>query len=776
MSGPKAFVAPNGNGWTGGTYARTGGAPTNVQGGFNILNAGGGTPPAVAAGGVMTARQNRGSNITIPLARVCPLHNNDALYVNDSALNGTGRRKAYEYDGLEAGEVAWCLGKCFEMTADAARPQGVNGPFPSLTSVMGATHPTNLPLPDTAPAATDAFRNDPAIRNSRNYNPTGDGALRNQVGAFNGYGPDRMQRLAYTAWVEAFFRERVGVQTIDLLARENVVGHGVHGNMDGEIATHRPFVAGASVFAVADVAYGLHTPFEPHDGSRAAGEKVELAGAQIQGLFAMETGPFLRSMSTDTDPVPIRHVEVRATPDAPNPLEEALQLAVQDGIVGATSTGPGPDLAGAAPAPDGRAILEDVPRNLGSELAQRGLACILRRHGLMNWMPDGIVLSKLENGPDPYADMEYDARSGALFNIGIAGPAVTKSWTGDHRMEAQPLDKVFILMVADLSYELKTDAAGGGGCNEQGALTAAMARMQRDGVAPTRQLRAANRLTAAAAGMAATVNMGGARIGGAADGNTRYTQLYRGFMNAFKAWRDNEKDAGRYATLKDALRTFNEFMGVGSNGNASANRVAVTTPGNATAFNSAAARLRNGEIGLEKAQLSNFRLMRATSSFLTNYSNPFKRTNLNDARCGLPIGFDRTGANGAGAGAASYIVGGWCIGTILDSGASRAAVSNQVRTAPCSMAMNINVNVQWWTADELYTHYMDVPYGSGATANDPGVPATAAKESTVKSRAEATALKVEAAGQWASEQPKSDGPAVDDTRDGQHTRWARGSV
>jgi hypothetical protein len=733
----------------------------------------------VAAGGVMTARQNRGSNITIPLARVCPLHNKDALYVNDSALNGTGRRKAYEYDGLEAGEVAWCLGKCFQMPEQPG-VQGVNGPFPSLTSVMGATHPTNLPLPGTGAAARDAFRNDPQ---TKDYNPTGDGALRNQAGAFNGYGPDRMQRLAYTAWVEAFFRERVGVQTIDLLLRDNAVGAGVHGNMDGEIATHRPFVAGASVFAVADVAYGLHTPFEPHDGSLAAGQKVQLSGAQIQGLFAMETGPFLRSMSTDSDPVPIRHVEVRATPDADNPLAAALQPGAA-GIVGATSTAPGPDLAGAGQAPVGRAILEEVPRNLGSELAQRGLACILRRHGLMNWMPDGIVLSKLENGPDPYADMEYDARSGALFNIGIAGPAVTKSWTGDYRMEAQPLDKVFILMVADLSYELKGDGTGDGGCAQQGALTRAMANMQRDDVAP-HQLRAANDLTLQAAGSVdAAVRVDAPRIGGAANGDTAYKVLYDDFMDAYRAWRANEKEAGRYETLKARLRELNEYMGVGSDGNASANRVAVTTPNsppNVTPFNDAAARLRKGEIGLDKAQLSNFRLMRATSSFLTNYSNPFKRTNLNDARCGLPIGFDATGAGGAGAGAASYIVGGWCIGTILDSGASRAAVSNQVRTAPCSMAMNINVNVQWWTADELYTHYMDVPYGSGPAANAAGTPATAANESTVKSRAEATELKVAATGQWASEQPKPDGPAVDDTSFDAvnnvlgHTRWVAGT-
>ena len=117
--------------------------------------------------------------------------------------------------------------------------------------------------------------------------------------------------------------------------------------------------------------------------------------------------------------------------------------------------------------------------------------------------------------------------------------------------------------------------------------------------------------------------------------------------------------------------------------------------------------------------------MRATSSFLTNYSNPYKRDK--DARCGLPIGYHPDGADDPanpgnkvagttdGCGGGSYIVGGWCIGTILDSGASRAAVSNQVRTAPCSMAMSVNVNVQWWTR-RLFSHYMDIPSGINTDA------------------------------------------------------------
>ena len=55
----------------------------------------------------------------------------------------------------------------------------------------------------------------------------------------------------------------------------------------------------------------------------------------------------------------------------------------------------------------------------------------------------------------------------------------------------------------------------------------------------------------------------------------------------------------------------------------------------------------------------------------------------------------------------SYIVGAWCIGTVLDSAASRSSVGTLVRTAPASMALNINVNICWWSSDKLYKHYMD---------------------------------------------------------------------
>ena len=52
-----------------------------------------------------------------------------------------------------------------------------------------------------------------------------------------------------------------------------------------------------------------------------------------------------------------------------------------------------------------------------------------------------------------------------------------------------------------------------------------------------------------------------------------------------------------------------------------------------------------------------------------------------------------------------YVVGGWQIGQVLDTAASRAAMPQGqlvgVRTAPNTSALNINVQIAWWTADRL---------------------------------------------------------------------------
>ena len=52
-----------------------------------------------------------------------------------------------------------------------------------------------------------------------------------------------------------------------------------------------------------------------------------------------------------------------------------------------------------------------------------------------------------------------------------------------------------------------------------------------------------------------------------------------------------------------------------------------------------------------------------------------------------------------------YIVGGWQIGAVMDTAASRGSMpqgaSLGIRSAPHSAAMNINVNISWYNADRL---------------------------------------------------------------------------
>ena len=62
---------------------------------------------------------------------------------------------------------------------------------------------------------------------------------------------------------------------------------------------------------------------------------------------------------------------------------------------------------------------------------------------------------------------------------------------------------------------------------------------------------------------------------------------------------------------------------------------------------------------------------------------------------------------GINGGISETILGGWCVGTVLDSAASRSVIGSQVRISPSSMAINVNVNVEWWTGDKLFKNFMD---------------------------------------------------------------------
>ena len=303
-----------------------------------------------------------------------------------------------------------------------------------------------------------------------------DGAALVPQDAFGGYGPDRMQRMAYTNWVEAFFEQRIATQKISLTQLPIVDASSTHSFLDADIAFYgglrpqprpdpavgRPgrhgqgpitprqgggvspippgYLAGATVLCVPDLAYALQaTPgmrrpdginggpinFDLLNRGYVDPVRMQVQVPMMQGLFLMEQGPFLRSYGADHHGVDIR-----------------LPERFREWVSANGSTEATPKLA-------------TVDRHLGSSLAHKALYCALKKHGVFNWVPDGICLSKYATGPDGYADDHFDARSGQLLNIGVQGPCITKTWAmGDSAMHAMPGDKVFMLVIGTVDYEV----------------------------------------------------------------------------------------------------------------------------------------------------------------------------------------------------------------------------------------------------------------------------------------------------------------------------------
>lgn len=635
-------VTPRNDAFAGGTLARNG-KPPDVGGSFGTPGAAGFTAPGVPS--IVSARNNSGSNVRIPYARVVPLHAKDALPVN-----GRSNKTAYEYEGLESGELAWVLGRQLKM--ESSNQQAVVQ-YPALAG---------MPLQPPGDAMPIAQFPSPQP---------------------NGYGPDRMQRLAYTAWIESHFQHRVGMQPLMDLKAFDMFSE-TNRTIDSELSYwYEHGAKNADLFACPDLAYIFQSPIS------SALKELKIENPMPQGLFVMERGPFLRSIGTNHRPIT---VEAQIMDNDGNFKREFIKKHV-------------------------------VNRHIGSDLAQKGLELCLKQMGVFTWVPDGICLSKYETGPNDMADAEMDARASQLFNIAVQGPAITMTWTNDPKLQAMPMDKVFILVVGDLSYSLTNDADEPTLAHVR-EVTRGTSQATRNPVDNKRRMlheltatqiakatnfNDADRLNNDAEELGTTaafdtwlgrtgVEWSNAEItaGNAAGADKR--RGIRGYQQSVQERKTEQADA-----LKKQSETFwTTYRAVAGLGPGAPNSLEKVLED----FDVTAAAVRRGERAVGKCQLSNLRIMRATSSYMAQYSHYRPNGTTEDkahSRFGLPIAFD----NDTKTGNASYVVGGWCIGTVIDSAASRSVVNNTVRTAPASMALNISVNVEWWNADKLYQHYQD---------------------------------------------------------------------
>ena len=474
-----------------------------------------------------------------------------------------------------------------------------------------------------------------------------------------GNGVDRMQRLASTEWVEAMVQDKIGSAVINLHAINPASGYSKA--MDSNLMMHAAFLAGSTALYANDVAHSMVMATGNDDDLK------KLGNAKLQGIFVKEMGPFLRGVQVSADAVQIR------------------------------------DILGSSVDPY-------VSRNMGDTLCFSALETEIRRRNLMDWTPDGIVLSKLESPTDePMKSIEMDARSAQLFNVAIHGPAITTSWTTDvrdYKLECQPMDRVFVCLVADLAY---TESDGKDNLHNfvkqareahavvVEAVKALRSRETESGRNAPAIRVARNQLHDAmeAANSAANAIIGA--VGGP-DGLPKYLKLAEELkaLEAIMATPEG-KENGKEHQDQHNKRTaaLNYHLNPWNSVDPDEPEAEPSLEEKLKIFEKDQNDFRTGKRFVKQAVLTNFRLMRSTSSHMANYSHWTPGSSA--SRMGLHLG----------KGVGQYIIGAWCIGTVVDSAASRSTVGTLVRTAPASMALNVAVNIEWWSGDKLYKHYMD---------------------------------------------------------------------
>ena len=480
-----------------------------------------------------------------------------------------------------------------------------------------------------------------------------------------GNGVDRMQRLASTGWVEAMIESRIGSKTRVNL-HNIMLGTDLQGAMDSQLEFYKTMLAGSTALHCVDLSRELLAA----NGDDANVAKTLRSMNQLpQGVFVLELGPFLRGMTTGFDSISVKAI---------NGFTPGM----------------------------------DVPRNLGDNCVFAAIETEIRRHNLMDWTPDGVVLSKLESPTDePHSSIEMDARSGQLFNVAVQGPAISTSWTSDvrdYKLECQPMDKVFICLVADLAWNVddKMKQPVHDLVKKRQTLFEIIKRLNniaaedKAGISDAKVLLAG--ITNQLSGLGASV---------ADDASNVPDPPFLEAKDAVETLRALVQASEKNTTISEeerknirveydrAVADFKKLMKFSVENKDDELKVMDQVRKLQMA-------LRNGSDFTAKAVLTNFRLMRSTSSHMANYSN-FVIGN-NSSRCGLNLGrgnYDTSGGKANGCG--EYIVGAWCIGTVIDSAASRSTVGTLVRTAPTSMALNLNVNIEWWSGDRLYKSYMD---------------------------------------------------------------------
>ena len=666
-----SVAIPSGNDPFGGGSKTNNSPPTAVAGSIAPAQTGVSNPAAgVNAGTPFFARNNRGSNIGIPYSRLCPLGGERSM-MGLGPPPGTAPKdpnvkvQVTETDDLRSTKLAFILGR---------RSSAMAGVQPGATGA--------------ALSAGRNFNNDPGmLPDDTDYGF--------QLAIHNEYAPgvpgtERFQKLCSFEYLHRYFTNVLcnkavvlskrllepndaagwaaltakwdtGVlrQTIGLTNR-NTAANDANTNPGpaGLLYDTRVHLGNSSMMAVPDLAQEF--ALQGSDGA-----DTNKTPKLRQGIFARDTGPFLRGKGSGGT-----------------------------GMIACTHAGVPQVVAGQTLATQPY----HLSRCMGDEVAFAQLERQLEQLGITDWRPDGIVLSLGANDPsDKLSDEALSARDGQLFNVRIQGPAVGSSWTGNPALEVLPLDKVFVVLVADVWWDVPAATTKNVGAGLMGGGTAkTFAKNAKD--VDDEDLGA----------VAAFLDVVAPRGGGAPSRPTRdqleaYLAAKKNLFSATSASKLTKDDVSiatsTFAGGDFTKRAKNAFEGAASD-----------KAGNVDA----------GKPNGEATRMVNFRPMFATSSQMINYST-LKFDQSGNQQAGSEIeanafarvpGQSRMGLRLARDGG-EYIVGGWCIGNVLDTSASRAAFPGAgtnigVRTAPNTAALNVNVQIDWWDSDRMWRSFMNV--------------------------------------------------------------------
>ena len=585
------------------------------------------------------ARNNEGSNIGIPYSRLVPLESPQNALTASPVDPTNPKKQVTETEDLKATRLAWIFG-----VRGAGARTDPEDPKKVLTSQTG----------------------------TRGRKVMGDDNRTLYGGASTGFyssmmsghgGPMQLQQLASTEFVRSYFANVLATEVVSL----SLTQEGAHRSI-----TDRARLSGRiGSFEIAkrqaeDRGLNILTggrPEQPpnlstltrmqdvaHQLSLTGGDARQVTDAggfaeprRLQGIFHMGFGPFLRGKGAKSETVfgtPHNHPQLPsgATPADPDLPPKQIQPFT-------------------------------MSRNAGDELAFAYLDALLLEHGIVDFVPDGICLSLGDDIPQDKLEDEFiKSRDSQLYNIRVAGPALSTTWTGEPALEVQTLSVCYVAVICDVWFSVRDPAN-----------TVEIDDPRSTGGKRNVTLSTVLGTKAPAAGeekAARDDRLAAARITGDPSGQSTTTQ---------------EMHADYLRIREDALKqTWDECA---------------FRDAQANAFD-------DTDVDDKEVVCTNFRLVLTNSEQMTTYSAYKPRSGpvasssgrgerhalANASRLGLRLS-NRMG---------EYICGAHRIGNVLDTKASRGAMPSGnigVRTALGSAALNLNVGISWETANRLSHQY-----------------------------------------------------------------------